>query len=41
MIKVRVEEAEFWDPKVNRMVLLTGFVEPGSAFRDMEPGMGI
>jgi general stress protein 26 len=41
LIKVRVEEAEYWDPKANRMVLLAGFVEPGSAFRDMEPGMGI
>jgi general stress protein 26 len=41
LIKVRVEEAEYWDPKANRMVLLTGFVEPGSAFRDLEPGMGI
>jgi hypothetical protein len=38
---VRVEEAEYWDPTANRMVLLTGFVEQGSAFRDMEPGMGI
>jgi general stress protein 26 len=41
LIKVRVEEAEYWDPKSNRMVLLTGFIESGSAFRDMEPGMGI
>jgi general stress protein 26 len=41
LIKVRVEEAEYWDPKANRMVLLTGFVEPGSAFRDLEPGTGM
>jgi len=41
LIKVRVEEAEYWDPKANRMVLLTGFVGRGSAFRDVEPGMGI
>lgn len=41
LIKVRVEEAEYWDAKAARMVLLTGFVEPGSSFRDIEPGMGI
>jgi general stress protein 26 len=41
LIKVRVEEAEYWDPKAGRMVLLTGFVEPGSNFRDLQPGMGI
>jgi general stress protein 26 len=41
LIKVRVEEAEYWDPKAARMVLLTGFVEEGTAFRDLEPGMGI
>lgn len=40
-IKVRVEEAEYWDAKAGRMVMLTGFVEPGSSFRDIEPGMGI
>jgi general stress protein 26 len=41
LIKIRVEEAEYWDAKANRMVLLTGFVEPGSALRDLEPGMGM
>jgi general stress protein 26 len=41
LIRVRVEEAEYWDAKANRMVLLTGFVEPGTAVRDIEPGMGI
>jgi general stress protein 26 len=41
LIKVRVEEAEYWDPQAGRMVLLTGFVEPGAAFRDMAPGMGL
>ena len=41
LVRVRVEEAEYWDAKANRMVLLTGFVAPGSAFRDREPGMGI
>jgi general stress protein 26 len=41
LIKVRVEEAEYWDAKAGRMVLLTGFVEPGATFRDIEPGMGI
>jgi general stress protein 26 len=41
LIKVRVEEAEYWDAKAGRMVLLTGFVEGGHAFRDIEPGIGI
>jgi len=41
LIRVKVEEAEYWDPKANRMVLLTGFVEPGSSVRELEPGMGI
>ncbi len=41
LIKVRVEEAEYWDAAAGRMVLLTGFVEPGSSFRDVAPGMGI
>lgn len=40
LIKVRVEEAGYWDPATSRMVLLGGFVEP-TAFRDVEPGMGI
>jgi len=41
LIKVRVEEAEYWDNEAGRMVLLTGFVEPGTSFRDVAPGMGI
>jgi general stress protein 26 len=41
LIKVRVEEAEYWDNKAGRMVLLTGFVEPGTSFHDVAPGMGI
>jgi general stress protein 26 len=41
LIKVRVDEAEYWDAKANRMVMLTGFAERGSAVRDLEPGMGM
>ncbi len=41
LIKVRVEEAAYWDPKGARMVLLTGFVEQGVGVRDLEPGMGL
>jgi general stress protein 26 len=41
LIKVRVEEAEYWDNTAGRMVLLTGFVEPGASFREAVPGMGI
>jgi len=41
LIKVRVEEAEYWDNKAGRMVLLTGFVQPGTSFHDVAPGMGI
>ena len=40
-IKVQVEEAEYWDTTVHRMVRLRGFIEPGGAFRDLEPGTGI
>jgi len=40
LIKVRVEEAGYWDPVTSRMLVLTGFVEP-TAFHDVEPGMGI
>ena len=40
-IRVQVEEAEYWDPALHRMVRLQGFVEPGAAFRDVEPGTGI
>jgi general stress protein 26 len=41
LIKVRVEEAEYWDSASGRMVLLSGFVQPGTAFRDVAPGMGM
>jgi general stress protein 26 len=40
LIKIRVEEAEYWDPKAGRMVLLDSFVAPGTAFRDIVPGTG-
>ncbi len=40
LIKVRVEEAGYWDPATSRMLVLTGFVEP-KTFHDVEPGMGI
>ncbi len=35
LIKVRVEEAEYWDQASARMVQLSGFVEPGGAFREV------
>ena len=41
LIKVGVEEAEYWDDKAGRMVLLDHFIPPGSTFRDVAPGMGI
>jgi general stress protein 26 len=41
LIKVRVEEAEYWDHKAGRMILLDTFIQPGSSFRDVAPGMGI
>ena len=40
-IKVLVEEAEYWDPTVHRMVRLRGFLEPTASIRDAEPGTGI
>lgn len=40
LIRVRVEEAGYWDAGQGRMVLLGGFVE-ANAFRDVAPGMGI
>ena len=40
VIKVRVEEAGYWDPATSRMVVLAGFVGP-TTFHDVEPGMGI
>ena len=41
LIRVRVEEAEYWDQAASRMVRLGPFVEPGSSFRDLAPGVGI
>ena len=41
LIKVRVEEAEYWDNTAGRMVFLTSFVEPGTTFREVAPGMGL
>jgi general stress protein 26 len=41
LIKVRVEEAEYWDELSGRMVRVTGFVEPGTSFREVAPGTGI
>ncbi len=41
LIKVRVEEAEYWDRTAGRMVRLDHFVEPGTAFREWSPGMGM
>jgi len=40
LIKVRVEEAGYWDASSGGMVFLGGFVE-STAFRDLQPGMGI
>jgi len=41
LIKVRVEEAEYWDRRAGRMVPLVGLVEAGTSFHDLEPGTGI
>jgi general stress protein 26 len=41
LIKVRVEEAGYWDDRSGRMVRLDSFVQPGTAFRDVAPGVGI
>jgi general stress protein 26 len=41
LIKVRVEEAEYWDPTAARMVRLDRFVEPGARFHDLSPDSGI
>jgi general stress protein 26 len=41
LIKVQVQEAEYWDPTAHRMAKLRGFLEPTAAFRDTEPGTGI
>ncbi len=40
LIRVRVEEAEYWDPAVGSMVRLDRFVEPGATFREISPGTG-
>jgi general stress protein 26 len=39
LIKVQVQEAEYWDRRQHRMVQVTGFVEPTTGFR--EPGTGV
>jgi hypothetical protein len=39
LIKVQVQEAEYWDRRQHRMVQVTGFVEPIFGFR--EPGTGV
>lgn len=41
LIKVRVEEAEYWDQEAARMVRLDTFVGPGTSFRETAPGIGI
>jgi len=41
LIKVSVQEAEYWDQASGRMVRLGPFAEPGSSFRDVAPGMGM
>ncbi len=40
LIRLRVEEAGYWDSSTGGMVLVGGFVE-STAFRDLQPGMGI
>ncbi len=41
LIKVRVEEAEYWDPAAGRMVRLDRFVDPATTFRALSPDSGI
>ena len=41
LIKVQVEEAEYWDATAHRMICVSGFTETGGAFRDLEPGSGL
>jgi general stress protein 26 len=41
LIKVAVEEAEYWDEAAGRMVRLDSFVAPGSSFREIVVGVGI
>ncbi len=41
LIKVAVEEAEYWDEAASRMVRLDSFSRPGSTFREIVVGVGI
>jgi general stress protein 26 len=41
LIKVRVEEAEYWDPAAGRMVRLDRFVDQATTFRALSPDSGI
>ena len=41
LIRVAVEEAEYWDEAAGRMIRLDSFIEPGSSLRDVAPGIGI
>jgi general stress protein 26 len=41
LIKVAVEEAEYWDETAGRMVRLDSFIQPGSTFREIVVGVGI
>ena len=41
LIRVRVEEAEYWDAAAGRMARLERFIEPGSTFREVVFGTGI
>jgi general stress protein 26 len=41
LIKVAVEEAEYWDEAAGRMVRLDSFIRPGSSFREIVVGVGI
>jgi general stress protein 26 len=41
LIKVAVEEAEYWDEAAGRMVRLDSFIQPGSSFREIVVGVGI
>jgi general stress protein 26 len=41
LIKVRVEEAEYWDQASGRMVKIDQFIEPGTSVRELSPGTGM
>ena len=41
LIRVVIEEAEYWDEAAGRMVQLGSFIEPGSSFREVAAGVGI